>query len=69
MSIEQWATGVEALRGRGVELCGEVTSCEVGPHLHLTDTVLEAAGRTFRIVTLWSGENPRILHQQWSALS
>ncbi|ANP26854.1 ribonuclease H [Dermabacter vaginalis] len=69
MSIEEWVTGVEALRARGVKLCGEVTSREVGPHLHLTDTVLEAAGRNFRIVTLWGGENPRILHQQWASLS
>ncbi len=69
MSPEEWAKGVEALRGRDVTVDGDVTSREVGPNLHLTDTVLEASGRRFRIVTLWGGKNPRILHQQWSALS
>ncbi|WP_250259007.1 RNase H family protein [Dermabacter sp. Marseille-Q3180] len=69
MSPEEWTKGVEALRSRDVTIRGDAISREVGPNLHLTDTVLEAAGRNFRIVTLWGGETPRILHQQWSALS
>lgn len=69
MSPEEWAKGVEAVRERGVELKGDVTVREVGSHLHLTDSVLEASGRSFRIVSLWGGETPRILHQQWATLS
>lgn len=69
MNAEEWAKGVEALRGRGVSVSGEVTAREIGPHVYLTDTVLEAAGRKFRIVTVRGGNELRILHQQWSALS
>ncbi|MFV8402437.1 RNase H family protein [Dermabacter hominis] len=69
MTAEEWAKGVEALRGRGVSVSGDVTAREIGPHLHLVDTVLEAAGRKFRIVTVRGGNELRILHQQWSALS
>lgn len=69
MNAEEWAKGVEALRGRGVSVSGDVISREIAPHLHLVDTVLEAAGRKFRIVTVRGGNELRILHQQWSALS
>lgn len=69
MTAEEWAKGVEALRSRGVSVSGDVTAREIGPHLYLVDTVLEAAGRKFRIVTVRGGNELRILHQQWSALS
>lgn len=69
MNAEEWAKGVEALRGRGVSVSGDIIAREIGPHLYLVDTVLEAAGRKFRIVTVRGGNELRILHQQWSALS
>ena len=52
-----------------MSVSGDVTAREIGPHLYLVDTVLEAAGRKFRIVTVRGGNELRILHQQWSALS